>query len=193
MTVFGYARVSQEELGRTSLEGQIELLISQGGVPREHIYSEIASGVKRDRKQFDAVLSLLDEGDTLVVLNLSRFGRDFLSGIQTLSLLQERGATLKSLQEGLDGSTLMGEFGVRLLMLIADLQWKQIRERTIQGQQRAMAEGRMPGPKKKFPVGSASRNQITAWLNEGVSQREIARRMTTNRWMVKRIKEEEGL
>ena len=67
--IFGYARVSTAE---QKLETQIELLKQQGC---EKIYTDIASGVREDRKGLNEMLSFLREGDVVIVYKTDRIFR----------------------------------------------------------------------------------------------------------------------
>ena len=67
--LFGYARVSTDD---QSLDIQRESLI-KAGVPNRMIFTEKRSGTKRDgREELERVLSLMREGDKLIVTRLDR-------------------------------------------------------------------------------------------------------------------------
>lgn len=63
---YGYARVSTVS---QELEVQLQALENENC---DNIYSEKFTGTKADRPQLQEVLSLLKEGDTLVVTKLDR-------------------------------------------------------------------------------------------------------------------------
>ena len=170
--------------------GQIELL-EKAGIPAQHIFAEVASGAKSDRRELNRVISLLGEGDVLVVLTFTRFSRNFAGAMRGIAEIESRGANLRSLQEGLDGSTPMGKFVTRLLLGIAELQWEDTRRRSIEGAQRAKKAGRRAGRKEK--LGPEQRAQVVEWLKEGISKRQIGRRLGVSRQMVIRIAKAEKL
>ena len=186
---YGYARVSRTDTGE-NLQGQIEIL-ERAGIEKDNIYAEAASGAKTDRKALNEVIGRLTEGDTLVVMSYNRFGRSFVSAMQTIKEIEEHGATLCSLNEGVDTTTPMGQAIQRILLIISELEWQNIRQRSMEGQARAKEAGRRPGPQRKFRP--EQRQQVITWLEEGVSKRQIARRMGTNRQMILRIAREEGV
>lgn len=68
-SVYGYARVSTAE---QNLDRQLDMLREHGA---ETIFTEKISGVKRSRPELNQLLSVLKEGDTIVVESLSRLGR----------------------------------------------------------------------------------------------------------------------
>lgn len=69
MTVYGYARVST---AAQELEAQIQQLEKNGA---SVIYQEKFTGTKTDRPEFNKLLKLLVEGDTLMVTKLDRLAR----------------------------------------------------------------------------------------------------------------------
>ena len=79
--IFGYARVSTTE---QKLETQIELLKQQGC---EKIYTDIASGVREDRKGPNEMLSFLREGDVVIVYKTDRIFRSLKNMIELIELL----------------------------------------------------------------------------------------------------------
>src|SRR5690606_41938637 len=61
------------------------------GCLEENIFKDKFTGTKRDRPNFNKVLDVLQEGDTLVVTKLDRFARSSLDGINIIRDLFERG------------------------------------------------------------------------------------------------------
>ncbi len=74
--IYGYIRVSTVKQANegNSLEGQQKLLM-ENGVMKENIFEDAYTGTKADRPQFNELLDILKEGDTLVVTKLDRFAR----------------------------------------------------------------------------------------------------------------------
>ena len=77
--IYGYARVSTkgQEKNGNSLENQIELLKENGAA---EIYADSFTGTKTDRPEFKKLLTVLKEGDTLIVTKLDRFARSMMQG-----------------------------------------------------------------------------------------------------------------
>lgn len=78
MTTYGYARVSR---AKQDVEKQREFLENKGC---EEVILETASGKSDRRKEFNALLARLVEGDVVIVRQLDRLSR------RTLTLLQVR-------------------------------------------------------------------------------------------------------
>ena len=70
------------------------------------VWEEVASGAQKERPQLQQALdSLRRVGDTLVVWRLDRLGRSLSHLIETLGLIESKGAAFRSLTEGIDTST----------------------------------------------------------------------------------------
>lgn len=98
MTV-GYARVSTTS---QHLDMQLDALAASGCT---RIHTDTASGALAARPGLDRALAELDEGDTLVVWRLDRFGRSLPHLVATIDNLTKRGVNLKSLHEAIDTTT----------------------------------------------------------------------------------------
>src|SRR5690625_1124774 len=99
---YGYARVSTVE---QNLQSQIEQLEAEGCTK---IYKDKFTGTKKDRKEFQKLLKVLKDGDTLVVTKLDRFARSTIDGINTIKELFERGIKVHILNMGLVENTPTG-------------------------------------------------------------------------------------
>ena len=100
---FGYARVSTTD---QDLALQRESLKLAGvGV----IFEEKASGTKRDgRTELLKVVSVLGEGDALVVTRLDRLGRSMRDLANIAHEIEQAGAHLKVIEQSVDISTAAG-------------------------------------------------------------------------------------
>jgi DNA invertase Pin-like site-specific DNA recombinase len=100
------------------------------------------SGTRDDRPGFAECTRYLREGDTLIVWRLDRLGRNMRSIINTLHDLTERGATVRSLHDGVDTSTSTGRMVAGILMSIAEYERELVRERTALKLEHARLTGR---------------------------------------------------
>lgn len=124
---YGYARVSTVS---QELEVQLKALENEGC---ENIYSEKFTGTKSDRPQLQEVLSLLKEGDTLVVTKLDRLARNTVEGIEIVKGLFSKGVRVHVLNVGLLEDTTMGSFFLTTLLAVAEMERNLIVERTQEG------------------------------------------------------------
>ena len=69
--IYGYARVSTKGQQRdgNSLEAQVKALSEHGATV---IYKDSFTGTKKHRPELDKLLSVLEEGDTVVVVTSGR-------------------------------------------------------------------------------------------------------------------------
>ncbi|WP_144549676.1 recombinase family protein [Bacillus sp. X1(2014)] len=124
---YGYARVSTVN---QDLEAQLQSLEKEGC---EKIFSEKFTGTKADRPQFQELLSILQQGDTLVVTKLDRFARSTVDGIQTVKALFEKGVKVHILNMGLVENTPNGKLIFSVLSAFAEFERDMIVERTQEG------------------------------------------------------------
>jgi len=144
---YGYARVSTLN---QDLQSQIEQLKKEGCLG-ENIYKDKFTGTKRDRPEFNKVLDVLQEGDTLVVTKLDRFARSSLDGINIIKDLFEKGIKVHVLNMGIVEDTPTGRLIFNIMMAFAEFERDMIVERTQEG--KAIAKQRddfREGRPKKF-------------------------------------------
>ena len=146
MTLYGYARVSVREPEDKNLDLQVERLV-RAGCAMGNIRAEEASGAKNDRGGLLELLDLVDlvvEWDTLVVTHIDRLSRGLTYGLQVIEGLHHAGVEFRSLAEDFDTATSTGK--LQLSMVLAFSEWwrNSIRDRSVAGQAKAHAEGRVP-------------------------------------------------
>ncbi|MDT0163573.1 recombinase family protein [Bacillus sp. AG4(2022)] len=145
---YGYARVST--MGQ-DLQAQIAMLESEGC---EEIYSEKFTGTKAARPQFQALLTTLKTGDTLVITKLDRFARSTSEALAIVKELFDRGVKVHVLNMGLIENTPTGRLIFTIMSGFAEFERDLIVERTQEG--KAIARQRKDyreGRPKKFSRG----------------------------------------
>lgn len=142
-TVVGYARVSTDKQDEAR---QLSALREHGITKQRNLYVDHGvSGAKVSRPEFDRMLSDLEPGDVVVVSELDRLGRNTGHVITTIADLRERGIHVRSLADGIDSSTDMGEVMMQLLAVFAGVERRMIQRRTRAGLAEARAQGRVGG------------------------------------------------
>ena len=130
--IYGYARVSstgQKDYG-TSLGDQEEMLRAKGA---SVVFSDAYTGTTLNRPELDKLLSVLKEGDTLVVSKMDRLGRS-ASDIQILvKSLIEKGVEVNIINMGVVSNTPMGKLMMNMMSAFAEFERDQIVERTQRG------------------------------------------------------------
>ena len=96
--IYGYMRVSTVgQVKGNSLEEQERILRQNGAVI---LYQDAFTGTKTSRPNFNKLLEILQEGDTLVITKLDRFARNTVEGINVVQhLLEQNGLALSGVGE----------------------------------------------------------------------------------------------
>ncbi len=140
--VIGYARVSTED---QNLSLQIDGLQKAGC---RKIYRGKISGAKSERKGLNECLSVLQEGDTLMVWRIDRLGRSLKHLVEVVSNLKDMGVKFKSLRDGaIDTTSASGELVFNVFASLAQFERRLIQERTRAGLAAARARGKLGGRK----------------------------------------------
>ena len=142
--VIGYARVSTED---QRLDLQRDALAHAGC---HRTFEDRASGARADRPGLAAALSHLRRGDTLVVWRLDRLGRTTHQLVGLLERFERDGIRLRSLQDGIDPTSVMGRAMLQIGAVFAEMERNLLRERTRAGLAAARARGRQGGRKPRL-------------------------------------------
>lgn len=145
MTKYGYGRVSTMA---QDLESQIQALEAENC---DEILTEKFTGTTTQRPVFDALVTQLTAGDTLVVTKLDRLARNTREGIDVIEGLFAKGVRVHVLNVGLLENTTMGRFFLTTLLAVAEMERNLIIERTQEGKAIAkQREGFTEGRPKKY-------------------------------------------
>src|ERR1700675_3547736 len=138
----GYARVSSDDQDLTL---QIDSLTNLGINPND-IFTEKFSEAKTDRRELNACLANLQQGDTLVVWRLDRLGRSMHHLVELIEGLRNRGVGFRSVSDGLiDTTSPSGELIFHIFSALAQFERRLIQERTRAGLASARARGKHGG------------------------------------------------
>ncbi|MGB4107402.1 MAG: recombinase family protein [Alphaproteobacteria bacterium] len=175
----GYARTStlEQEAG---LEAQIRDLRTMGC---EKIFSEQTSSVG-ERKELEAALDFVREGDTLVVAKLDRLARSVIHLGQIVEALDKKKANLQILDLGINTAQATGKLVLNVMGAIAQFERETMLERQREGIAKAKADGKYRG---RAPTARGKAAEIRKLTGEGIAPAEIARRLEIGRSSVYRI------
>lgn len=168
MTLIGYARVSTPEQDHSL---QLNALTAAGC---EEIFSDTASGARRDRPGLTQAIERVQRGDVLVVWKLDRLGRSLRDLVNRVHELGERGVQLRCLTQDFDTTTPMGKAFFHLFAIFAEVERDMARDRTRESIARRRALGLSLGgrPPRLTPERIALAQRLRA---EGHSVIAIAR------------------
>lgn len=144
--LIGYARVSTID---QNLELQLDALKNIGC---EKLFEDKVSGSKSDRPGLNKALDELRAGDTLVVWKLDRLGRSLRNLIELINDLNAKKIMFRSIQDGIDTSSPIGQFFFHVTGAFAELEHNLIKERTNAGLSSARARGRTGGRKPSLNI-----------------------------------------
>jgi DNA invertase Pin-like site-specific DNA recombinase len=136
---YGYARISTQD---QKLDLQIDALTKAGC---DHIFHDVVSGAKTERKELDACLARLCPGDILTVWKLDRLGRSMRHLVDTVEALKAKDIGFQSLQESIDTTTPGGKLVFHIFAALAEFERDLIKERVGAGLRAAKARGRLGG------------------------------------------------
>lgn len=149
-----YCRVSTEEqVQRQTIEGQREYAehyLKLHGMPQARFYEDLGvSGTVPVEKRPAGANLLRDVAagsiKLVLVYRVDRLARSLLELLRFVDTLDKHGAALRSQSEPFDTGSALGRAFLALLGTFAQLERDAIRERTMQGKDRAAREGRWHG------------------------------------------------
>lgn len=126
---YGYVRVSTVN----QHEDRQMVTMEKFEVPTNHIYMEKVSGKNTDRPELQKLLSVLTEGDTLIIHDFSRLSRSTADLLKIVEDLNAKGVTLISNKENLDTSTPTGKLMLTMIGAINEFERTNMLERQLEG------------------------------------------------------------
>ncbi len=91
-----------------NLNRQIDALLD-AGIDRRNIYKEKVTGTKKDRPMLTKMIDELQEGDTVIITELTRLSRSTKDLFEIVEKIDNKKANIKSLKESwLDTTTATG-------------------------------------------------------------------------------------
>jgi DNA invertase Pin-like site-specific DNA recombinase len=160
MRVALYLRVSTSEQTTDNQRRELEQAAERHGWDIVAVYQdEGISGAKgRDKRpQFDALSKAIArrEFDLVAAWSVDRIGRSLIDLIGFLSDIHSAGIGLYLHQQGLDTTTSSGRAMFGMLSVFAEYERAILRERTVAGLRRAVANGKRLGRPKLAPAKEA--------------------------------------
>ena len=149
MALIGYWRCSTDAQDE---ERQVASLKEAGCI---QIWGDRITGASNygDRPELSKCLDALREGDTWVIHELDRAGRNMVEMLVQVNQLLERGVDIKTLDGRLDTASMPEEL-VKLVVGVmgyaAEMELKGIRKRTAEGRRIAQNRGVKFGRKRKY-------------------------------------------
>ncbi|MCA8170553.1 recombinase family protein [Burkholderia gladioli] len=185
---FAYARVSTTD--QTPANQLREIEAAGFTVDKRRVVTESISGSvsANQRPGFAELLLKMEDGDVLIVTKLDRLGRNAMDVRATVEALADRGIRIHCLAlGGVDLTSAAGRMTMQVLNAVAEFERDLLIERTQAGIARAKAEGKSMG---RPPVLSKpQRDDIRQQLSEGTSVASLAKRYSTSRQTIMRVRD----
>lgn len=192
--VYGYVRVSTRE---QNIERQL-IPLRKAGIDEQNIYIDRQSGKNFERPAYVQMMSLIQEGDLLIVKSIDRLGRNYQEIMEQWRIItKERKADIciqdMPLLDTTKTKDLLGTFisdvVLQLLSFVAENERDNIRQRQAEGIAAAKARGVQFG-KPMIPVPENFPELYRQWQAGNISIKEFARLCKMGRsTMYNRIKE----
>ena len=186
----GYARVSTDG---QNLDRQIDALKAVG-VDSRVLYQEKITGTKKDRPELQRMLKELNEGDVVIITDLTRISRSTKDLLDIIEKIKNKGASIRSLKDTWLDTTSNNPYNDFLLTVMSGLSQLErdlISQRTKEGLESAKARGRNGGrPSKQNAKGDVvkaladSGMKIVDIVKEtGLSRSTVNRILRENKWL----------
>ena len=164
--IYGYARVSTKD---QKLDRQLIALEEAGCT---EIFQEKITGTKMNRPELQKMLAQLQEGDVVIVKELTRVSRSTSDMLLLVTMITDKGANIKSLNEAwLDTGSISGKLMLTVMSGIAEFEKGIMLQRCNEGRAVAMAKGVVMGRPKQS--GKQMDFAITLYKAQELSVRKI--------------------
>lgn len=150
-----YTRVSTSmQVDGFSLEAQKEKLRRYADYQDMHIAGEYSDEGKSGkniggRLEFQRMMEDIESGkdniDYVLVFKLSRFGRNAADVLSSLQIMQDYGANLICVEDGIDSSKDSGKLMISVLSAVAEIERENILVQTMEGRKQKAREGKWNG------------------------------------------------
>lgn len=112
--------------------------------------SETISGTKTpEKRKLGELLNTVQNGDVIIITELSRLGRSLMMILDVLQMLLEKGVKVIAIKEGYElGDNIQSKVLAFAFGLSAEIERTLLSERTKQGLERAIKEGKQIGRRK---------------------------------------------
>jgi DNA invertase Pin-like site-specific DNA recombinase len=192
---FAYLRVSK--LGQDLEKNKADILKLANDARLGHVQfieEKVSGKVPWRKRQIAAILDQAQEGDTIIVSELSRLGRSMLECMEILSLAMQKSICIYAIKGNWQlNNSIQSKIVAMAFAMAAEIERDLISQRTTEAlaarKQQGMPLGRPQGVGKSKL--DAYQTEITALLNNGATKTWIAQKYGTTRrnlsyWMKQR-------
>jgi len=194
--IYAYIRVSTDKQTTKNQRFEIAKFAKVRNIKITRWIDETISSKKElQRRALGVLLEKLKSGDTLIVSEISRVGRNLMQIMSILNLCMERQVKVFAIKEGYElGDNINSKVLAFAFGLSAEIERNLISQRIKEALARKKSEGiklgRPIGSKKKNPKLAEHSEYIKQQIKNGVKQVAIARALNVHRHTVKKWIEE---
>ena len=182
--IYGYMRVSTVgQVKGNSLEEQERILRQNGATI---LYQDAFTGTKTSRPNFNKLLDILQEGDTLIITKLDRFARNTVEGINVVQHLLDRGVRVNILNMGTVDNTPTGKLILTVMLGFAEFERDMILQRTSEG--KSIAKTKVGYWEGRPPKYDEEKMIEAAMLLQSYTYREVSEMTGISKSTLQRIK-----
>jgi len=162
----GYARVSSSG---QKLDVQLDRLADCDRIFHEKVSGKSTKG----RPELKNALDFVRVGDVFVVTELDRLARSVVDLAGIVQTIEAKQVDLVVLDQGIDTTTMYGRLQFNILAAIGEFERELIRERSMEGREKAIARGVKFGAKPKL-TNKETQYLVRDFEAPGCSKAEIA-------------------
>ena len=192
MKIAAYCRVSRDDLNLENQHHTIGNYCKAQGWGNVSWFDEVVSTRKTRPIKQDLISKCRNkEYDTIIFTRLDRFARSTIELIMDIEELLKKNIRIISVMNGWDWHKKSYDSGqmlqLRLFSAFAEFEREIIRERTIEGLDRARAQGKKLGrPKGTTAFNTPTNEAVKHLLSQNKTERQIAKMLGASRYMVQK-------
>ena len=163
--IYGFLR---SDVNEQIIQSQLDKLEAAGA---SEIFQEKLSSGRRSTTQLGRLLSIVQEGDSIVVTSLNCIAHNTRHLLEIIESLHAAGVSFKVINTSIDTSLSHSDVMRMLLGEIVDFELQVVRERQSAGIAKAKKEGRYKGRK---PTARAKSEEVMTLNKQGLTRQKIA-------------------
>lgn len=186
MKVYAYVRVSTKEQNTDRQQEALEEYSRTNKFTYDAIFEDKTSGKNFDRPQYNALKKVIRKGDTIVIKELDRLGRNYMDTPKELEYLFEKGIKVEILDTPLLNTGddkldyTINNMLIGFLSYIADKEREKIQSRVKEGLKVAKEKGvKLGRPERTLP--DNFKKYYNKWKAKEITAIEFAKLLGVSR------------
>jgi DNA invertase Pin-like site-specific DNA recombinase len=186
INTFGYIRVSTKEQNTDRQHEALKAYAKANKLKYKVIFEDKSTGKDFDRPQYQALKELVKAGDTIIIKELDRLGRNFMDTPKELQYFIERNVKVIILDTPLINTGddkldyTINNMLIGFLSYIADKEREKIQSRVKEGLQNAKEKGvRLGRPERTLP--KDFEKYYKKWTAEEITAVEFSKLLNVSR------------